>query len=151
MNHPPMTSPQLDQLRQVIIKANPEIVELQRGCVVEVESYLGGVFTRRKTVSGVSNKGDLYLTGGMSPNLYARESVTRVIGRDITLEDVLRTMQGNPKAPIGVDINGYFLECEDDLTDLRLMFQRWTLGKPLQDQPPSTISFLHSLIVGDKD
>ena len=51
----------------------------------------------------------------------------KVIGRDIRLADVLIAMRGNKKAPIGIDINGYFINCDNDCSNVKSLKEKWNL------------------------
>lgn len=67
----------------------------------------------------------------------------------ISLADVLRAFQGNEKAPIGVDMNGYFLDCDLDMTKIEILETSWNLALPLDNQSEPTISFLYDILIGD--
>lgn len=70
--------------------------------------------------------------------------------RPITLEDVLRAMQGKVSNSIGISMNGDFLDCDNDMNNLHEVGASWTLGKDLAwhlKYKPETISFLHSLLL----
>lgn len=75
-------------------------------------------------------------------------TLVRVVDeRPITLADVLKSFQGNTKAPVGVDMNGRFLDCDDDMTEWKILDVRWNLALPLDDQEPEVIEFLHKILV----
>ena len=69
--------------------------------------------------------------------------------RAVRLVDVLLAMQ-NRVGPIGVSINGHFLDCDDDCNGLHELGAYWNLHQDsLDDQPEPTIDFLHSLLCHD--
>lgn len=77
------------------------------------------------------------------------EEVTDAIhtrNEDITLDDVLQAFQNNEEAPIGIDLNGYFIDCDDEVTKIRQLDIRWTFNKPLHIQPKEVIEYLHSTL-----
>lgn len=67
--------------------------------------------------------------------------------RPLELADVLRALQNNDKAPVGVDVNGYFLDCDDDMKEWWQLDLRWNLAETLDDQTPEVWDFLHGIIV----
>ena len=64
--------------------------------------------------------------------------------RPITLEDVLRANYGNP-LELSIDDGGWVwtrpLNDWESNGDIR-----WNLGKPLSEQSPETLNFLHKLL-----
>lgn len=73
----------------------------------------------------------------------------RIIGRPIRLADVLVAMQGKdkPVQSVGVEINGRFLDCNEDMTEWHILEPRWNLrADSLDEQSPETIEFLANVL-----
>lgn len=65
----------------------------------------------------------------------------------IRLADVLLAMRGNEKAFVGVDINGYFLDCNDEMTEWRILEERWDCrADDFTLQTDECKRFIHSLL-----
>jgi len=142
------TTGMLEAVRAKIVEANPEIMEVKYGC------YLSGrglhnafVFNRRTGQDTI-----LVEVGGYTTAEIPADEIERytIHGRVIRLEDVLLAAQGH----IG------WLE-PDGMGTLWLCDQVKRWGKPMRDerivgwnlrsdsldqQPPETIAFLHSLL-----
>lgn len=86
-----------------------------------------------------------YLNGQTAfPNLLSIVPIEERL-RPITLEDVLRAIHKRSKL---LHVNSYGSICE--ALDRHRWVQtgiRWDFGKPLSEQPPETIEFLHKLLV----
>lgn len=95
-------NPKLQQLREAIIKEIPEIVELKMGCFVEVEWNDGRKETlpyRNKTT--LIKRDDIFKTDGCGCcSINFSEEKVKIIGRKITLADVLRVLKKNEKAAL---------------------------------------------------
>lgn len=126
----PMTSPispsapsKYDQVVQAIVKAVPEILA---PCHIHAKM-----------------KEDKY-----RKNLSACLLCAKKIPRPITLEDVLRAHKIRFPADGTMRTNESFRrhhtgQFSEDIWDF---YSQWHLGKPLSEQPPETIAFLHSLL-----
>lgn len=126
----------LEQVREAIIKAVPEIVELKFGCQVKLDGlkgYDGGVATL-----AVPHAGGWLDTGG----IYLNPKELTIIGRPVQLADVLRAigLKGRSIFHVYADgkIGGSWGTYKDELA--------WDLSKPLDQQSPETIDFLASIL-----
>ena len=157
----------LNELKEKIQEVVPDIMELKFGCVVfsdktRTEIYLGkneeddeSWFFEEDNIQGMD------LAYSLNTADY-KPKEGKVIGRPITLEDVLRAIENlickDCKGQGGGLINGGYSECNNcggdryDLPEdligsgfkLVDVLDMWHLGKPLDLQPQETISFLHS-------
>lgn len=126
----------LKELKEAIIKANPEIVELKFGCIVEIEckkeTVVGRMF--RELNGGI----DLISTSGVAyttnPKNKKTPQLTKIIGRPITLADVLIALELIEPPPYMAGAN---------------IALKWDKHKnSLDNQADITISTLHKLLVG---
>lgn len=133
-----------------IKKAVPEIMELKFGCrvrkkflktdfVYSVREYFqtGTVLRqKRNTLGSVLWVGVLF-DSNMRPTDCDKLDL-EILGRPITLEDVLRAMPtGGYNAKMWLMNDGTFW-LTDDI--------EWHLGKPLSEQSDEVIEFLHSIL-----
>lgn len=142
----------LQKLKEVIQKANPEIMELKFGCEVEVKTYSGnvtkviyldeggsGVYVSHpslKSKTAFFEKFDYSIAG------FKKYILKEILGRPIRLADVLLAI----KADVYIDSDGFFLIMLDD-NDVRKVGAKWNLQKNnLDDQSPETIKFLLDLL-----
>lgn len=129
----------IEYIREKCIAANPSIKDLVFGC--EFEN--GGdkfIFVEDDGVSyQVIFSGDDRSVGG-----FAKENVIKIIGRPITLADVLKSFQNKRKCPIGVSLNGDFMDCDDDCIKYEVLDVRWNLALPLSGQSEETLDSLIS-------
>ncbi len=163
----------LEKLKEIIQKANPEIMELKFGCEVEVRMsddpyYKNGIY---KAVVGriepdslivmfvdKENKRLLKLKKTKSNYWATKKQIIKSLGRPIRLADVLIAMN---KAKIDSAIQDYgcfMLDREDEIGD-SIEWQEitsngerrhWNLQKDnLDDQPKETIDFLYNLLTKD--
>jgi len=144
----------LQKLRKAIIKEIPEIVELKFGCrikskknpdnvgryiVKERKEYRGGItFVYYDVVNSLMHDIPLVINCGELENDY------KIIGRPITLSDVLRVLNKKPglklsSKPNAITISGHFIINGE-------MVCRWDLSKTLDQQSQETINLLTSLI-----
>ena len=125
-----------EKIREIIIKAVPEIVELKWGCVIE---WLGP-----KRIVYKDEEGILYYWSGSSAlNPFHKNRIEKIIGRPITLEDVLVAV--DRQVLIG---NGETLSYLDLVS---FIYDKWQLNKTLEDQDEPTIDFLYKLLVDNKE
>ena len=109
----------MEQLKERIIELVPEIGELKFGCEVLLENNV------KRTISGSDNRG--YYQTLESDLTLVEDGIEEIIGRPITLEDVLRAIDERWETP-------------------RSLLQIWQLGKPLDDQPEEVIDFLKEIL-----
>ena len=129
----------LQQLEAKIQEAVPEIMELKFGCRVLLENDV------KRTILKDNNGKGYYFSVLENDLTLIREGIEEILGRPITLEDVLMAIDiSKKKTPLVVGINGEFSE---EIQNGWKGHETWKLGSPLQDQPEETIDFLHSLIV----
>ncbi len=132
----------LSSLRAKIIEANPSILELGFGCEV-----IGDDETVVQKVVAVGVDGQIW-TDYEGSREYYKGSLREIIGRPIRLLDILVAMRGNSKAPIGIDMNGHFIDCDDDMNNLKISEVRWDFkDDDLSHQSTETISFLCDLLL----
>jgi len=130
-----------NQLREEIILANSDIVELKFGCKIKT------VFGELVEIVKNERMPDGELMTNSSNNNYQYihiDEILEIIGRDITNDDIQIAISKNLKngSVLNCHINArgeVVLRIDDKLIDLKL-------GKPLQDQSQSTIDFLFDLI-----
>ena len=109
----------LQRIREIIIKNDSSILDLKFGCEIkEKHSRTTDIFVGEDT-----NEEKLYFTLNYPDGLRAD---WEIIGRTITLSDVLRAMQGK-EGILGVDMNGQFIDCDDDLNNVKFCGKRWNL------------------------
>ncbi len=128
----------LEALKEIIIKENPEIMELKTGCKTDY-----GTITK---IEGI----ELRLNGGTSyiSKEQVKKGVVKIIGRDITLEDVLivLTQNGGNRWDMITYKNGKMSGKIQILRDNQEKFIDWQLGKPLHEQSEETIKFLLEIL-----
>ena len=149
--------PKLQQLKEAIIKEIPEIVELKMGCFVEVEKNSGEkeiLSYRNKTT--LIKRDDIFRTDGCgccSIN-YSEEKV-KIIGRKITLADVLRVLEkkSDSKTFWSIGFNGRFHDEDETCYSNPALFNKtWNFSKndlSLQSKP--IIDFLSKIILKGDD
>lgn len=61
--------------------------------------------------------------------------------------EVLRTMRDSHTEPVGISINGCFLDCDENCNNMKELSAEWNLSDDdLNTQSPELVSFLYSLI-----
>lgn len=146
----------LEELTAAIVKAVPDVMQLKRGCMIrEKKSGELRMVTWSYPLGGTGKlDGVEHIALGetsLSPWWHRENAVELkedfdVVGRDITLEDVLLWAHGNCERHLEVDINGG-LYASNPKNDKDVLVGRWKLGQPLHLQPEPTIAFLHSVLV----
>lgn len=148
----------IDAIRAACVAANPSIMDLTFGCLVKqkysVKEYVP-VICEGTSISRTDDGEQEYVitTHGHTRDqvfikrYYPSDNyIVEILGRPVRLADVLFSRQNHP-GPIGVDINGYFLDCDDDMTKIQILEVKWNLIKDdLRDQSPETIEFIYSLL-----
>lgn len=152
----------LSKVRAACISAVPEIMELKFGCRLKDKSdnedylFVDWHFNTCPTVipvaalgktpfeDGCSWQDTIFSMGDVSnekiKNPFGAESTYEILGRPITLEDVLLLLRSiTPKVnPLRSNTHPAYVESS--------VIKRWKLGLPLSEQPPETIDFLASLL-----
>lgn len=141
-----------NELVEAIVKAMPEIMELKFGCLVKMHDEISEFIQENPLVcmqcectSGVHLKMPNQ-AGSMSPQSFCKhrfEEWFEILGRPITLEDVLRSCVDLGTSRISSNTVMLWI---DDMSGGDIPETEWLLGKPLSEQSPETISFLHSLL-----
>lgn len=126
----------LSAVKAKIVEAVPEIMELREGCRLVNKGdawHEHAVITMHGCMfNGTTRKKEKY-----------DERVWKILGRPITLEDVLQTaLIADPanRTKLTVESSGQFFN-----TVTRQLGPYWTLGKPLDEQSSECIAFLYSL------
>ena len=123
----------LEELRELIFKCEEvekDVLELKFGCEVAIsDSYKTN--TGKITNYYRKGNGNCVLMNGEE---FRRSDIQEIIGRDITLEDVLRAIMKK------------FKQNYSDKRIEDLIFNGWELGKPLQDQSEECIDSLIKLL-----
>lgn len=142
----PNTKDKLIAVKKAIQEAVPEILKLKFGCY----------FASNRGQGASKNPKQLYIGSGQYINNVglieevARKDVFdenfKILGRPITLEDVLRVLQNSviPMGDYSLD-DGYFniYKIESDEPEIEWS---WLLGEPLDKQSKETINLLYELL-----
>ena len=118
----------LQELTNKIKKILPEIDELVFGCYYKVKN--------RKGIFRIRSSQEVDVIRAMD---------IKIIGRDITLEDVLRCLGGNRAYFVDSD-SGCFYRSNLSKGTYEYLGFNWQLGKPLHEQSEETIKELNKLI-----
>lgn len=136
-----MTS--LERVREAVVKAVPEIMELKFGCDVLIEGIKWKYVGDWQGVITVFNEEE-------GDGCASRSHIERVIGRPITLADVLMAMKDIELEVGSLEflLYGSFARVEygADGTRKVVAYCLWDLSLPLDGQSPETIAFLHSIL-----
>ena len=133
----------LEQLRDIIIKAVPSILDLKFGCKVDYnecpELYKNGdppdwVEAEMICFNNEFHQEICIIQDGTIYNNVKLEDY-RIIGRDITLEDVLIALHKNELSKRGMRL--YLPNIAYKVID-----NGWKLGKPLKEQSEETKNYL---------
>ena len=135
----------LQETREAIIKAVPEIVELKEGCraiIGDIKHPL--VLLHNRDSENVSD----WLTKDRSAIISTPPAkIKEIIGRPITLADVLVALESATTRTINLNPYGELLTIAYyDQID-KYHYTHWNLSKDLSKQSPETINFLHSLLI----
>lgn len=131
----------LEKLKQKIVEAVPEIMDKQNGCKIQYD------------LDGKTWSGEMYTNAFFwhlrVDNVYAiddreiRDSI-KILGRPITLEDVLRAIPMEFKAKI---MNNNTIQIDRIINGSNKdNWFHWKLGKPLSEQSKPTQEFLYKLL-----
>ena len=140
-----MTNQKLEELKKKIIEVVPEIMELKTGCRVKLK-IKDDWFKNPEQVFTIARKEVMFKPSTWSlvevHQASFDETNFEILGRDITLEDVLRAIH---KAGNSALINQVGDFCKSYAYDNDSICQ-WILGQPLHLQSEETINYLHSII-----
>ena len=124
----------LEELKAVIVKANPSIMNLEFGCEIEYKKKVLKVLTVRDvTYLYVLNDDDL------PEHIPLRVDLFKILGRPIRLADVLLAL--------GAD---GFVDKEQENNIMNCLVRWEYTDDNLTHQSPETINFLHKILVGEK-
>ena len=136
----------INKLIKLITDEIPEILELKRGCFIHTVRNDRRIFILRRSQTSYA----CYNVRNNATFFIHEESISKIIGRPITLADVLRVLEKSSNEWV---ITGHHnKECiviikitPKGLVSLR-KFIKWNLEKPLEEQEPETIEFLYNLL-----
>ncbi len=142
-----MNKEQYKQLEDKIKEAVPEIMELKKGC------YITGMGHSCAEILKINGEKITVLHGGYridTENMQDIEEFCEIIGRDITLEDVLVAMSKELLEKF-IDIKwsaNHIVLIDNRLDNIRGDDRCiWIMGKPLSEQREETKQFLCNLLV----
>jgi len=135
----------LEELKQIIIKANPSILDLKFGCKVKTET----VVIEGKIIRSLSNDRVEVLVEGINNQIILKNQIAEILGRDITLSDVLVALgKKNLKIAIVVEENNLIINYWDSKPAFK--FPRntcnWIPNKPFHEQSKETWEFLYEVM-----
>lgn len=138
----------LQKIREIIIKSNPEIVKLKRGCKIEWRAknvILIGVILNKNYAGNF-----LIDTGFTSGNTTTikKDKIREIIGRPIRLSDVMETIHIKTNVNYAIDIFGYFL-IESQMGNYKTIYstKSWNLEDDnLDNQSKECIDFIHKIL-----
>ena len=130
-----------EKLHSRIVELVPEIVELKFGCGVEYKNY-----PARGEVIYVQQD-EVYTN--MDVTTPKKAHLFKIIGRPITLEDVLMAI-GEFSKNNNIDV-GKLLEVRSDMPYQAMalvaaIVEKWHLGKPLEQQDEETLLFIGKIL-----
>lgn len=132
-----------DPVKAKIVELVPEIVQLKFGCWVKDKDGEAMLMRDYKPCKNTSGHTDMY----EGKNERGNTVITffdEVIGRPITLADVLRAIQGTDRV-IGIDYWGRFIGCDENLNNVR-MFAEWNLTTDYDNQTQEVRTFIGKLL-----
>jgi hypothetical protein len=131
-----MNPKQYNELKEKIIEAVPDIMKLKSGCKIVNDLGFEDIIGSFKGLQELETLAD--------------RKIIKIIGRPITLEDVLVAIdeadlwnEYNEKASFMVNENG-LIECDLYNWEEEPVF--WKPNIPLQDQPEETKQLLYNLL-----
>lgn len=135
----------MDELRKKIIKALPEILDLKFGCEVIMGSGLYTVLFYDEVEGEVSIAPKIRPKSKHCLNIKKGRLGNKIIGRPITLADVLRAVDkiGLPKHFLILPSGNIYLFETGYLGEAKA---NWNLKEPLSGQSKETIEFLNNLL-----
>ena len=141
----------LERVRAAVIKAVPEIVELKFGCELFIQNYMASVnlLEDRRGRCWIPENGEPnsdFLALGGSLTYFDEKHIKEIIGRDITLADVLRAM------PVGVYLKTMCEEARVVIYDEEgetLGVEWWDLALPLHLQEERVLTLIYKALNHD--
>ena len=131
-----------EKLHSRIVELIPDIKKLELGCEVIAHNRLFTYTSPRLGGDGVH-----VLTDSNAPDIIERGDITEIIGRPITLEDVLMAMdKANFHESPELTCEGQFAYYEPELGEFCLTGKWWHLGKPLEQQDEETLLFISKIL-----
>ena len=141
----------IKEIREKCIKANPEIVELKFGCIIQIKGSKPTVLDNKTPIVLKGNKFEekgLYFNLAKNKfyqkhKMFGGDLEVKIIGRPIRLADVLLAMPVRFYVKSG---NGYFLDSRKaDLPSCQECF--WDLEDDnLEHQSEETLTFLKTIL-----
>lgn len=129
----------MKKLEEKIIEANPDIMEVDFE-LYSIEEQLISIKNEMRDKRSTTGALDMIALN----DLHNRIENKKIIGRPITLEDVLIALDKIEQEyddAIGIDTNGNIFK-GDTYTGIQ-----WQLGKPLDSQPKEVIDFLKEILL----
>lgn len=147
----------IQTIRKACIEANSSILDLKFGCELQrpnsnrnykvIEDIGWGANPDKVWINSVPfGSMELPIEIEKKKLVDKNGDEWKILGRPITISDVLISLRSNRKAPIGIDINGYFLDCDDNMENLEILEINWNLLKSLEDQEESTLEFIANIL-----
>lgn len=137
----------LEQIREACIKANPEILKLEFGCVVQME----GVLTPEAIIGTLVNEADIvYKIDTATYHNTSLKMIKEILGRPIRLADVLLAINHHSWIH-DIDVPKVLnLRSDAPYQALLLvgtLIDKWEKSKDdLTLQSEETIDFIHSVL-----
>ena len=134
----------LKQLKKEIQRLRPEIMELKFGCEL-LEKSINVVHTIYEFIEGIGIETDLE---NIDIDRFYQTKQYKIIGRPITLEDVLAVLsqEQDYEKIWAIEVDGQFISQNQSDGSPFHESAHWIYGKPLDDQSEETIEFLYKLI-----
>jgi len=136
----------LQKLNKIIIKANPSILDLVMGCKFIEDMCEFTVLARELYIGKEDIPYDVFAISENCKQTFASEYIKencKILGRDITLEDVIIVLSKKADNYKGVEYpNGSYWLGAMILNTI----SNYKLGKPLHLQSESTLKELYKLI-----
>ena len=134
----------IKQITDKVVENVPDIMELKFGCKIFLSNkqwYIAGI--------GNNLNGRSFLLSKVNSNMevissinqdYLKQSKDKIIGRDITLEDILIAY----KKENGIQLTPFGDKIEISVTGIG--HTDWQLGKPLHEQTEECLEFICGII-----
>jgi len=137
-----MTPQKLEELKNKIQEANPEIMELKFGCEVEGFNSIRGIIVRINLYVNESNTYSIFWEDD-TLTMQSSIGITKILGRPIRLADVLLAILGPFDKP---RLSAGWQGLEAFMTP----YIHWNLRDDnLNNQSPQTQEFIFNLICRD--
>ena len=134
----------LKQVEDKIKELVPEIMELKFGCEIQFEIPLMRAIWTSRIIDYLSTDDKIYVDHGKTMEVIPRMYIKKILGRPITLEDVLIAIHKLIDIDKISHSDGY-----EYIVDLcyREQPNTWQLSKSISEQSPETINFLHKILL----